>query len=231
MDDGAEKIRIIIADDVEEIRNYFKMILDREPDIEVIATAQSGEEAVELSLSLKPDIVLMDIEMERMNAGIIALQEIKEKEAEIAVIILTIHETDDMLFEAYGQQASDFIVKTSSIVDVLTSIRNVYRKQIFLRPEWAEKILQQFSVMYSGQSSMIYTINLASKLTNAELEILRAIYNGETYRKIAKERFVEEVTIRTQVNKILKKFECSSMKELIKNLKKLHFFEIYNEYN
>lgn len=228
METTERKIRVLIVDDIEEIRSYFRMVLEKEKDIEVVATAQSGEEAVSLTLQTKPDIVLMDVEMETATAGIEALQKIKAQMPGVLVIMLTIHEEDDVLFEAYGQQASDFITKTSSVVEVLDSIRNVYHHRVSLRPELTPKILKQFSRMYSEQSSLIYTLNIMSKLTRAEFEILRAVYDGKTYRQIARSRCVEEVTIRTQVNKILKKFSFSSMRSLVKSLREQQIFEIYH---
>lgn len=223
------KIRIVVVDDMEDIRNYFKMISSNEGDMEVVGTASSGEEACKVVLELKPDIVLMDIQMETDMAGINAIQYIKERLEQIKIIVLTIHEEDELIFKAYGAGAMDYIVKTSSIVDIIHSIRNVYHNKFSLRPELTEKILSEFSRLHNEKSSMIYTLNIISLLTNAEYDILKAIYQGQTYKQIAKQRFVEEVTIRTQVNKILKKFDKRSMKEVIRILKELNIIEIYDK--
>lgn len=218
----------MIADDLEEIRDYFKMILERESDMQVAGIAASGEEAVRVAMELKPDIILMDIQMETDTAGITAIQKIKEELPNTKIIVLTIHEEDDLLFKAYSAGAIDYIVKTCSIVDIIGSIRNVYRNKLSLRPEIAEKILNEFSRMKKEQSIMIDTLNIISKLTNSEFEILKAIYGGHTYKQIAKERFVQEVTIRTQVNKILKKYDKKNMQEVVKLLKQLKVFDVYN---
>lgn len=228
-ENNTDKIKIIIADDMPEICDYFKNIFERERDMEVVSCCHTGKEAVLAAEACKPDVVLMDVEMETPRAGIEALNTIKTMDSSIYVIMLTIYQTDEILFDAFGNQADDFIVKTSSVADVLNSIRKVYNHRLSLKPEWTQKILEQFSKMYSERASLLYTLNLASKLTPSEMDILQDIYHGNTYKKIAKKRCVEEVTIRTQVNRILKKFECDSMKKLVKMLKDMRFFDIYKQ--
>jgi len=221
------KIRMMIVDDFEDIRNYFTMVLSKESDMEVVGTAASGEEAVRIALIIQPDILLMDIQMETELAGIDAIRMIKEQLPMIKVIVLTIHEEDDILFKAYGAGAIDYIVKTSSIVEILTSVRDVFSNELSLRPKIAEKILGEFSRLQNEQMSLMHTLNIMTKLTNAEYEVLRAIHEGLTYKQIAEDRFVEEVTIRTQVTKILKKFEKNNLKEVVRQLERLKIFDVY----
>ena len=223
------KIKIIVVDDLKEIQNYFKMILNREADMEVIATASSGKESCKIILEKKPDIVLMDVQMETETAGIDAIEYIKQRESEIKFIILTIHEEDEILFKAYAAGAVDYIVKDSSIVDILNSIRNTYNNNLAMRPEIASKIIAEFSRLKKEQSNLIYTLNIVSKLTNTEFDILRDIYFGSSYKKIAQERCVEEVTIRTHINKILKKFNQKRIKDVVKILNDLNIFDIYSK--
>ena len=224
-----ETIRVVIADDFEDIRKYFSMVLGNEQDIEVVGTAVSGEEAYALVEQLEPDIVLMDVQMETKYAGIDALHKIRENYPSVSVIMLTIHVEDEVLFQAYGEGAVDFLEKDSSIVDILESIRSVYHKKVSLRPEVAQRMLDEFSRMHMEQTSLIFTLNIMAKLTQSEFEILKRIYNGATYREIANERSVEDVTIRTQANRILKKFGKRSIKEVVALLKHLRIFEIYGE--
>ena len=146
---------------------------------------------------------------------------------DVKMIVLTVHEEDEILFRAYAAGAIDFITKNSSLANILNSIRSVYSNNLSLRPDVAEKLLNEFSRLRNEQGSMIYTLNTISKLTASEFDIIKAIYHGSTYREIATQRFVETVTVRTQVNKILKKFNMGSMKEIIDTLKKLKIFDIY----
>ena len=222
-----EKIKIIIVEDMIDIAEYFEMVLGKESNFEVAGIANTGVEGVELALKTKPDIVLMDIQMEHQFAGIEATEKIKEALPETKIIMLTVNEDDEMIYRAFAAGASEYIVKSSSVADIINSIHLVYKNQLPLRPEIASKILDEFSRIKTYQDSLIYTLNVISKLTTAEFEVLYALKQGKSYRQIAEERFVEEVTIRTQVNKILKKFGEHNIKNVIKNLDNLRIFDIY----
>jgi DNA-binding NarL/FixJ family response regulator len=222
------KIKVFIADDSEEIINYFCMIIQKEPDMEIAGTAKNGKQSIIDVIKMKPDIVLMDIQMETMIAGIEAIEEIKKEASNIKVIVLTIHERDEYILRAYAAGASDYIIKTSSVADILNSIRNVYFNKYMLRPEIANKIIKEYMRIKEEQSIIKSTLKIMTKLTNTEYEILKLIYQGYSYKEIAEKRFVEETTIRSQIYWILKKFEKNKMKEVIKLMKELKIFEIYD---
>ena len=226
-----EKIKIVIVEDMIDIAEYFEMVLKNESDIEVVGIAHNGIEGVEIAERTLPDIVLMDIQMEHQFAGIEATEKIKEKFPEIKVIMLTVNEDDEMLYRAFAAGASEYIVKSASVADIINSIHLVHKNQLSLRPEITAKILDEFSRIKTYQDSLIYTLNIISKLTTAEFEVLCALRQGKSYRQVAEERFVEEVTIRTQVNKILKKFGEDSIKTVIKSLNNLKIFDIYGKNN
>ncbi|MDF2908553.1 MAG: two component transcriptional regulator, LuxR family [Herbinix sp.] len=220
------KIKILIVDDMTDIREYFNMILSREPDIVVAGLASSGVEAVQKARELKPDVILMDIQMETRTAGIDATHSIRAIDPNIKVIILTIHQEDEYLFQAYCAGVMDYIVKTDSISQIMNSIRTVYSNQLMLRPGIADKIIDEFSRLKTQQISLIYTLGIVSKLTNSEFEILKCFYEGSTSKIISETRYVSPATVKSQVNSILKKFEMKSMKEVVKLLKQLNFEEI-----
>lgn len=221
-----DKIKLLIVDDMTDIREYFKMILSKEPDMEVVGLASSGIEATHKARELKPDVILMDIQMETRTAGIDATNAIKSFYPEVRVIILTIHEEDEFLFQAYCAGVMDYIVKTNSISEILNSIRTVYANKLMLRPGVANKIIDEFARLKAQQNSMIYTVNLLSKLTNSEFEILKCYYEGNSYKTISETRFVSQATIKSQVNSILKKFEMKTMKDVVKMLHQMNFSEI-----
>jgi DNA-binding NarL/FixJ family response regulator len=221
-----DKIRLMIVDDMTDIREYFNMILSKEPDITVIGQASSGIEAVQKARELKPDVILMDIQMETRTAGIDATIAIRASNPDIKIIILTIHEEDEYLFQAYCAGVMDYIVKTDSISQIINSIRTVYSNQLMLRPGIADKIIYEFSRLKSQQRSMLYILNIISKLTNSEFEILKCFYEGNTYKTISETRFVSPATVKSQVNSILKKFEMKSMKEVVRLLEQLDFDRI-----
>ncbi len=221
-------IRVLIVDDNKDIRQYFQMILGREADLDVIATAASGKEGVQLVQELKPDVVLMDIQMETETAGIAAAQKIKETAPAVKVIILTIHSDDEMLFQAYNAGVMDYIVKTDSITQIVNSIHNVHQNKLMLRSDVAEKIVAEFTRMQKQHTSLLFTLNILTKLTNSEFEILRCVYEGNSYKDIAQTRYVSQATIKSQVNSILKKFDMLRMKDVIEMLRNIDFEKIYH---
>ena len=224
-----EKIKILIADDNREIRDYFANILSREPDMEVVGCVASGIDAINFADENAPDIILMDIQMETRTAGIDAATKILKKHTDTKSIILTILEDDDLLFAAYCAGVMDYIIKTDSISQVLNSIRNVYKNQLILRPQDAEKIIEELSHVKEQKQSLIYFMNILTKLSNSEFEVLKSLYMGMTYKQISEIRYVSTVTIKSQIHSILKKFGMRSIKEVIKELKTIGFEQIVDK--
>jgi DNA-binding NarL/FixJ family response regulator len=222
-----DKIGVLIADDAEEITGYFAGIIRREEDMEVLAVASSGEEAVSKAMALNPRIVLMDIQMETKTAGIDAIKRIRDYNPAIKVIILTIHSRDDLIFKAYTVGAMDYIIKTSPIEDILKSIRAAASNSLLLRPEIANKIMEESRRISEKQNKMKEVLKVMMLISNTEFEILRMALNGNTYREIAEKRFVEETTIRSEIYRILKKFNKKKMKDVMLLLKEINFIELF----
>lgn len=219
-------IRILIVDDNQDICQYFQMILGRESDFQVVATASTGKEGVRLAQTLMPDVVLMDIQMETETAGIAAAQKIKETAPGVKVIILTIHSDDEMLFQAYNAGVMDYIVKTDSIAQIVNSIHNVHQNKLMLRSDVAEKIVAEFTRVQKQHTSLLFALNILTKLTNSEFEVLRCIYEGNSYKDIAQTRYVSQATIKSQVNSILRKFDMLRMKDVVSLLHDIQFEKI-----
>ncbi|MBQ4436328.1 MAG: response regulator transcription factor [Clostridia bacterium] len=217
------RIRIIMADDNPEICSHFSTILAREPDLELIGSASTGAEAVQLTRTLRPDIVLMDIQMETRVAGIIASRQILTELPDTRVIILTILEDDDLLFQAYCAGVIDYIIKTDAADQIVTSIRNAYRNQLVLRPQYAEKIIDELKRVKEEQYSLLYSLNMLSKLSNSEFEVLKSLYQGLNARQISEERFVSLGTVKTQIHSILQKFGLKSASEVVRKLHEINF--------
>lgn len=223
------KIKIAIVEDMIDIAEYLSLVLGNEADIEIVGVAHSGTKGVELVRQTVPDIVLMDIQMEYQYAGIEACEKIKAEFPATKVIVLTVNEDDEMIFKAFAVGASEYIVKSASVADIINSIHLVHENQLALRPAIASKILGEFSRIKTYQDSLIYTLNIVSKLTTSEFEVLMALSQGKTYHQVATERCVEDVTIRTQANKILKKFGEHSIKTVVKRMESLKIFDIYGK--
>lgn len=221
-----EKIKILIADDNKEIRDYFANILAHESDMNVIGVVSSGMEAVNFVKENEPDIILMDIQMETRTAGIDSTKLILNSHPAVKVIILTILEDDDLLFQAYCAGVMDYIIKTDSITQVLNSIREVYKNQLILRPQYAGKIIDELSHIKEQQKSLFMFMNILTKLSNSEFEILKSLYTGMNYKQISESRYVSTVTIKSQIHSILKKFGVRSIKEVLHQLRLIGFEQI-----
>lgn len=221
-------IRILLADDSPEIRDYFTILLSREADMELVYSASSGMEAVRKAHELKPDIVLMDIQMETRTAGIDASRQIIAEMPGTKVIILTILEDDDLIFQAYCSGVIDYIVKTDSVAEILTSIRSAYQNQLNLRPKYAEKIIDEFKRVKEEQKSLLFSISILTKLTNSEFEVLKLLYQGMKPKEISEVRYVSLGTVKAQIHSILTKFGLLSTKDVIRMLNEIQFSRILN---
>ncbi|MCL2069188.1 MAG: response regulator transcription factor, partial [Oscillospiraceae bacterium] len=162
------------------------------------------------------------------TAGIDAIEVIRGRHPEIKCIILTVHEDDEYLFRAYLVGAADYIIKTNEPEKIIKSIYDVNLNQLLLRPEVAQKIVGEYKRIQSTHSQMKDTLQMMMKISTAEYEILRMIYDGHSYKNIAGLRCVEETTIRSQVNHILKKFGKKRMKHVIEELRESQVFEYSN---
>lgn len=221
---GRDDIKVMVVDDIPQIQDYFISVVDNEAGMCVVGKASTGEEAVIKAGQIKPDIILMDIQMETDTAGIDAIAKIKEKHPEIKCIVLTVHEDDENILDSYVAGAVDFVVKTASIIELITAIKeaqSVTSKRAII----AKKVQDEMVKLRVERNSLFYVVNLISRLTTSEFEVLKAVYSGDTYREIAQKRCVEESTIRSLVNKILKKLESKSMRELVSELKKFKVIE------
>jgi len=221
-----ESIKTIIVEDIQDIRHYIEAALQKEKDIEVIGQAGSGREAVKLVSKLQPDVVLMDIQMENSTAGLEAAEIICNNFPQVRIIIFTMHEDDQLIFRAYCSGVIDYILKTTPINEIAVSIRNAHQNKMMVRPNIAEKIISEFTKLRNQQKSTVFTYNVLSKLSNSEFDVLALIFEGYKYKQIADMRYVSMGTIKSQINSILRKFECKRMKEVLSLLEEMNFKEI-----
>ena len=219
-------IRVMMADDSPEIRSYFANMISHEADMELAGTASSGAEAVQMVRELRPDIILMDIQMETRVAGISASKQILTEFPGTRIIILTILEDDDLLFQAYCAGVIDYIIKTDSISQILTSIRNAYQNQMVLRPRYAEKIIQELKRVREEQNDLLHGLNILTMLSNSEFEVLKCLYQGMNARQISESRYVSQGTVKSQIHSILKKFDMKSVSDVVRHLKAIRFDRI-----
>lgn len=218
-------IRLVIVDDMPDIRNYLaEELAAASEQFSVVGAAEDGTEAVKLVDSLLPDVVLMDIQMKTRTEGIYAIRIIHERHPDIKCIALTIHEDDELIFQAYLAGAADYIIKTRSIDTIKNSILAVVNNRLLLRPEVGQRLIQEYQRVQNQENRMKETMQVMLKINTTEYEILSMACAGMSYKQMARERYVEETTIRSQINHILKKFQKNRMKDVVALLNELHIF-------
>jgi DNA-binding NarL/FixJ family response regulator len=191
--------RILLADDHELMRAGFRMILQTEDDLDVVGEAANGVEAVALARELRPDVVLMDVQMPGVD-GLAATREVVNG-CECAVLILTTFDREDYLFEALRAGASGFLLKNASPEDLISAVRIVARGDAMLAPELTRRLLDRFAVRPDSSRRP----DLLDLLTDREEEILRLIAAGSSNAEIARQLFLGEATVKTHVSRVLSK--------------------------
>ena len=217
----------MIADDFELLREDLSELLSGQPDMEVVGCAASGKEIVELSAQVDYDLILMDIEMESMNAGIVATERIREQKPHANVIFLTAHETREMIVTAMGAGAADYLVKGCPDEELLTHIRCAYEGHPIMQSMIHETIMQEYVRLQRSERSLLFFINNISKLTGTEREMIKLLLQGRKVNEIAKIRCVETSTIKTQIKGLLRKFGCSRTKEIIQIIHELNIEHLF----
>jgi DNA-binding NarL/FixJ family response regulator len=193
-------IRVLIADDQELVRTGFRLILDGEPDIEVVGEAETGEAAMHQAIQLRPDVVLMDIRMPGTD-GIEATRRIVGTGPRI--LILTTFDVDELVYAALRAGASGFLLKDAPADQLLTAIRVVAKGDALIDPAITRRLIGDFAKRPPHRNR---PAELA-ELTDRELEVLRLIARGLSNAEIGHTLFVGEATVKTHVGRILRKLD------------------------
>ena len=205
------KISLILADDHAVVRSGLRMLLEAQPEIEIIAEAESGREAVSLARSLRPDIILMDIQMPDLN-GIEATKQIKKLAPETAVLALTMHEDEQYFFEMLHAGASGYVPKRAAPDELLTAIRTVARGEVFLYPSLATRLVKD----YLDRAGAEEKPRIYSQLTPREYEVLIQIAEGYSNPEIAKNLVISVKTVDRHRENIMRKLNMHNRIELVK---------------
>ena len=192
------KVRLLITDDHDVVRQGLRLYLRRDPEIEVVGEAADGEEAVELAGSLRPDAVLMDLLMPKMD-GIAATEAIRRELPEVEVVALTSVLEDAAVSGAIRAGAIGYLLKDTKAEALWRAIKGAAAGQVQLAPEAAARLMREVRVPESPE-----------ELTDRETEVLKRVARGQANKEIARTLFVEERTVKSHVTSILKKLGVKS---------------------
>lgn len=206
------KSRIIIADDHAVIRAGLSMLINAEEDMEVIATANDGKEAYDKTLELKPDIVIMDLNMPPGEDGLSATTRLKKAAPDVEILVLTMNEDQEYLFRFLKAGASGYILKNSQEAEIIDAIRIVSKKEAYLSPQAAKTIIQEF---LQPSTAIPKGAELMNVLTVREREVVPLIAKGYSNKEIADLLFVSIKTIEAHKSKIMEKLELRTRAELV----------------
>ncbi|MDI3535251.1 MAG: two-component system, NarL family, response regulator DegU [Thermosediminibacterales bacterium] len=201
---GNKTIKVLIADDHALIRKGLKKILEMEHDILVTGEAQDGEEAVAKTKELNPDVVLMDINMPKLN-GVEATRIFKQEGLRAGVVILTIHEDPEYLFEAVKAGALGFVLKDVEPEGLIKAVRAVYQGESYIQPSMTKELLSEFCRLSEKKADKQEKTKNA--LTDRQLEVLKLIAQGLTNGEIADKLAISEKTVKNHVSSILRKLD------------------------
>lgn len=199
-------IKVVFVDDHEMVRIGVSSYLSAQPDIEVVGEADNGRAGVEMALSLRPDIILMDLVMKEMD-GIEATRQIIEQWPEARIIIVTSFLDDEKVYPALEAGATSYMLKTSKASEIANAVRATYAGQPVLEPEVTGKMM--------AKMRQKNTILPHEELTEREMEVLKLIAEGKTNQEIADELFIALKTVKTHVSNILSKLQVQDRTQAV----------------
>ncbi len=194
-------IRVLLADDQALFREGIRTLLSVQPDIEVVGEASDGEEAIQLAAKLRPAVVLMDLQMPRLD-GVEATRLLRDLVPNCRVIVLTTFEDDEYVFAGLRAGAVGYLLKDTSAEALVQAIRAAVRGESFIQPSVAAKVVAEFSRL---ADQVPRAEPLAESLSDRELEVLRLVSKGATNREIASTLVIAEGTVKNHMTSILGK--------------------------
>ncbi len=209
MSDKARRLRVLLADDHVTVRHGLKLLIDGESDMTVVAEASDGEAAIRKALELKPDVVVMDISMPRMN-GLAATRALKKAQPDARIVTLTRHADDAYLQELLRAGVSGYVLKRSAPTELLHAIRGVAAGGQYLDSTLTARVTAGFAAKQGGAKKP------ASNLTDREAEVLRLIASGYGNKEIAARLDLSTKTVEAHKANAMRKLDLNGRIDIVK---------------
>ncbi len=219
-------IRVLLVDDQTLIRQGIAMLLELEPDLEVVGAVGDGRAAIEAVERLHPDVVLMDIRMPGMD-GVTATRELSRRFPEVGVIILTTFDDDEYVFEGLKAGARGYLLKDISSEEMAEAVRAVARGEALIQPSIARKVVAEFSRLAVGSPPAPERMAPKSPnaLTERELDVLKALARGMSNKEIAAALVITEGTVKTHISNILAKLDVRDRTQAVLKAQQLRLLD------
>jgi DNA-binding NarL/FixJ family response regulator len=205
-----DKIKVMLVEDHVLVREGIKELLDREEDLQIIAEAGDGKEAIRLATEHRPDVILMDIAIPKLN-GLEATRQIKAVAREPAILVLTAYDDDEYVFAFLEAGAAGYLLKDVSASDLIKAIRAVYAGESVLHPAVTRKVIDYFA----GQRTDAQREDVPAQVTDRELEVLELAASGMTNREIGHALFISARTVQVHLSNIFGKLGVGSRIEAV----------------
>jgi DNA-binding NarL/FixJ family response regulator len=206
------KIKVIIADDIKILRQGLKVILEQDPDIEVLSLAKNGKEAYEMSLKYKPDVVLMDMRMPEYD-GSFGIAAIKKECPNVKALVLTTFDDKETIDKAIRNGADGYILKEMEDDKIIASVKSVYNGINVFGQGVYKVMFNSYNQVSTGNTDE-GNEELKQKLTERELDVVKLVAEGYDNKEIAKELFLSDGTVRNIISKILEKLNLKDRTQL-----------------
>ncbi len=204
-------LRVLVVDDHTLVRQGIVGLLEGQPDVTVVGQAGNGHEALDAVAALQPDVVLMDVSMPELG-GLAATREIRTRWPGVRVVILTIHDREDYLYEAIRVGASGYVLKDADVGELLRALRTAANGEVYLHPGATRALIDEYRRMVAGKAEA----DPYTTLSDREREVLALIAQGRTTTEIAGQLFLSPHTVQSHREHLMTKLGLHSKTELIK---------------